>query len=492
LTNFRGFRLLAAAVLAAAAAGCESPPLEGEAQLDDPAKAAGKPRVVVAVIDSGVNPYHSFWYASEPGLPSPVYPEGTSPASVTPDTLREFGIENDHILKLTRTGNPAEDYAADAEQWARVKPYEYYWFRGTNLIAMGRDTAGPLILGNSDSNVHGVSTTASVISANPEAIVVLIEADGSTESQDLDTGEAYDIAFADPAVDMVSFSYSQALPTPQVKALYDSFEAVVYGGKLFFSSASNDPWITPYNDTSGPWWSIGISGSGEGRSSGASGEVESSNGRQSKSGQLPDFVADFSHNLPTCRICQTETVRSFGTSFSTPWAAGVASRVLLEARRQLGHAGGIDKAGEAPVMVRGARRDITNWELRRALEQAAYVATTAEWDPRSAQTDGGTIPVNDEAPWLQVGWGELSVDPAKDVVPQALAFLGFGEPTRQKAAGFCDFQTKLIEARHTYWDHIGIIGNVVPNSPASNGENADPLASDPFIYCGSSLPAASP
>ena len=61
--------------------------------------------------------------------------------------------------------------------------------------------------------------------------------------------------------------------------------------------------------------------------------------------------------------------------------------------------------------------------MRRALEQAAYTPTVTDYDPIYA-TDIA-LPVLPVAPWLLVGWGELSATPAKNVIPETLAFLGW-------------------------------------------------------------------
>ena len=491
MAGLRNFQLLAAAVLGALAAGCEQSLDAGvDARAGSP-DVPGKARVVVAVIDSGINPYHEFFNAGGRSS-SPIYPPGSPPSAVTPDVLAEFGIDHDHILDLTRTGDPAADYAADAAKWAAVRPREAYWFRGTNIIAVGRDTAGPLILPNSDDSgqVHGVAVAASALAANPEAIIYFIEND-SGNSDDLGSKDSHDLAFLHPAVDIVSTSYSTPV-LPEPLAFFDSFLGVVGLGKLHFSSGANDePGVGMWRGGSGPWWSVGISGSHGGTHGNVVVGYNDFEGQTAETaGNLMfDFVADAFQELPFCATCQTGTRQPFGTSLSTPSAAGVASRVLLEARRAAGHGRGIVLGHGPAAMVEAGARIVTNWELRRALEQAAYVPTTAEWNPIGLGS-GTTVPVNDAAPWLQVGWGELSSDPDKHVVEEALAFLGFGAPTRSKAAGFCDYQTKGIQARHEYWDNVspGADQNL-PDLTVYGGDGAGEVEQDPFIYCGSTLPA---
>lgn len=472
--------------LSALGGGCgpRSGPADGEA------KAAPQPRVVVAVIDSGINPYHAWFNASQPGLESPIYPPGAPPSSVTPEVLAEFGIGQDHVINLHRTGNPGADHAADQAQWDQLVPGEPYWFRGTNIIAVGRradglaatpDT-GPLILPDSDADAHGVSVVAAVLAANPEAIVYFVEHNGDDTATDIASARAHELGFLHPAVDIVSTSYGRI--APEGKAFFHTFRAVVGLGKLHFASAGNVPEPAAYKAGPGPWWSVGVGGYEEGRS----------NGRSTTSAFFPDFSAAFALVLPSCAICQVETEDGRGTSLSVAVAAGVASRVLLEARRSLGHAGGIASG----LLAEGASLTVSNWQLRRALEQAAYVPDAASYDPLTGDPRDvwGAQPIVAPAPWLQVAWGVLSPDPTKAVVAEALGFLGLGPATRVKDPGFCEFQTKNIEQRHAYWDNLApAFDAVVPDEIAgedldTGGDAPAAGAGDPFIYCGSRLPPA--
>jgi hypothetical protein len=494
VTTLRGFRLFAVAALAVAAAGCESPPLEGEAQVDESAKAAGQPRVVVAVIDSGINPYHSFVNAPGNGPPSPIYPHGFPPSSVTPDVLREFGIDQDHILTLTRTGNPEADFAADQQLWASVRNGEPYWFRGTNIIAVGRDPYGkggrPILPDDETPNqLHGLTTTAAVLASNPEAIIFFVEHDPETTGTDISSEEPHRIAFLNPAVDIVSTSYG--LLNPAVKAFYHSFGGVVGLGKLHFSSAGNGGGLSMARDGSGPWWSIGVGGFWETRSRGSPNPADSNS--------FPDFVANVKGDpVPYCAFCDDEYNSALlgGTSVAVGFAAGVASAVILEARRAAGHSGGIVATDGGPAMILAPDGPVTNWQVRRALEQAAYVPKSSEYDPVWGLTYDFAAPVSDEAPWLQVAWGVLTANVENTVVDEALGFLGFGTATREKDAGFCDFQTKVIETRRAYWNEVSPVAeqwlpDYVGIVDATKGDGAPSLNYDPFVYCGSTLPALS-
>ena len=400
------------------------------------------PRVTVAVIDDSTNPYHEFFNT------------GAS-SSVTPAVLAEFGIDDSHIIRLTRTGDFEADYAADKAKWDAVKPGEPYWFEGTNIIGITFEPGGRPILPNDDVDGHGVSTSAAVLKANPEAVVVFVEGMGNVD------GETW--SFNHPAIDIVSTSYGTPGSPPIPFHIENSYKGVVELGKAHFGAADNSPALSPPDSTSGPWWSIGIAGFEEG----------SSEGRQALSGNLTDFVADFSQDLPGCWNCESGTDMQYGTSFATPRAAGTFSKVLLEARRAAGHSGGIITEGvEAPLMV-GGSTPLTTWQLRRALEEAAYIPTMAEYDPEAGVfEDLGGVPINDAAPWAQVAWGVITPDAEHKVIEETLAHAGYGgTPTRTKDDATCSAMTANITARHAYWDNVAI------------GSESFGTTEDPYIYC---------
>lgn len=426
-------------------------------------------RVIVSVIDSAINPYHEFYYAG-----SAIYADA-APSAVTPAVLQELGVRDENILELTRSGNLQADVEADAAIWASVKRGETYWVKGTNVvfISYAGGELAPLVP-STDKSAHGVGTSAAVLTANPDAVILFVETEGA-----LGSDVAHDFAFLHPAVDILTTSYGVSIPStgfplPEWRTFHNSYPAVVEMGKLHFSSGGNGPGLTPLRAGAGPWWSIGVSGVEEG----------TSEGRAALSGLFPDFLSDFTQDLPYCHDAEDCYSNVGGTSFSTPRAAGVASRVLLDARRLSAHKGGIREHDGQAVMVANEGLSISNWLLRRALEQAAFVPDSLAYDPVSGVTDIVGIPINPLAPWLQVGWGDLTADPEKGVVSAALAHLGYPGDAREKALGFCEFQTEVIAVRKLYWD------NIAATLPDVLGGDAPPpaLDEDPFIYCESMLP----
>ena len=378
-------------------------------------------RVVVAPVDSGINPYHEFFAVEE--------------SSVTEDVLDEFRAElpEGNTLRVIELG---ASYLADVGdgKYDDIAEGDLAHFAGTNIIARSAiavdgspapDGERPFLPDDS-GDTHGTGVSGSVAVGNPEAVIFFVE---GTSNEG--------VAFRHPAVDIVTTSYGflTAVPLP----LDGSHEGVVELGKMHTGATTNDPSLAPVDGTGGPWWVLGVAGFEEG----------TSEGKQVLSGTFPDVVADFTQDLPYCDVCTEGTQSVGGTSFATPLTAGVASKVLLDARRDAGHLGGITENDEGTMVMvdREGADDITTWDLRRAMEVAAYVPT--ELDPTAiAET---ALPVNPALPATQVGWGAITAAPEHEVVANASAYLADGTETA-KPSGTCEFMTGLMTFRYVSWD----------------------------------------
>ncbi|MDQ3964145.1 MAG: S8 family peptidase [Actinomycetota bacterium] len=440
LTRFRP-RFSLAATLALVASFCVLPGAAGVAS----GTGRAEPRVVVAVVDNGINPYHEFFNTG-----GTLY-GSAKPSSATPAVLKELGIDKKHIIRLTRTGNFWEDYAKDKAQFDAIKKGEPYWFKGTNVIGISFQDE-TLLRPDGTASAHGVGTAGAVLQANPEAIVVAVEGMGNKDAEKW--------AMTHPAVDIVTTSYGPDTSYPTLTNLSNSYTGVVENGKAHFGATANDPSWSSLDQTSGPWWTIGIAGFEEG----------SSGGRQVSSGNAPDFVGDFTQELPYCRICEEGLQEVRGTSFATPRSAGTFSRILLKARRAAGHSGGIVTRGDKGPLIVSGKFSLTVWDMRRALEEAAYYPGSGDFSREDP--DVGSVPIIDAAPWVQTSWGLISPVAEYEVIKETLAHLGVaGKPKRTKPQEACDYMTANMEARHAYWDRL-----------AANGQSFG-TSEDPYIYC---------
>jgi hypothetical protein len=416
----------------------------GQAKKAEPAATAA-PRVVVADVDSGVNPYHEAYYAH-------------GPSEVTPDVLAEFGIGDDAVVELTRTGDFAADFAADQAFWDSVEPGKPYWFKGTNLLGIsfdvddeGRPADGETLIFSDPGHQHGTGTSSAVLNANPDAIVVMVEGIN-------DDSETW--AFTHPAVDIVTTSYGIPGSLPWPFHLENSYTGTVELGKLHYGASDNSPALSPPDGTSGPWWTVAVAGFHE----------DTTGGRETLSGNVIDVVSDFTQTLPYCTDCESGTRSVSGTSFATPRSAGTASAVLLEARRAAGHVGGpVVREGTGSLAVSGNGLEFTPFDLRRAFEEAAYYPGLSDYSGAGTRN----LPVLDAAPYVQTGWGVFSPDEKYGVVEEALAQLGLGdEPRAAKSSEACDFNTAQHELRHDYWDNVAI-----------GSESFFMTDEDPFVHC---------
>jgi hypothetical protein len=387
-------------------------------------------RVVVAPMDSGINPYHEAFQVEA--------------SSVTQEVLDEFGIPPEHVLAL------GESYEADrARIWDRLQTETDYHFLGTNIIARSFSPGSRVILPDSEGDTHGVGVAGSVARGNPEAIIYFIEGGY------MDAGEPY--TFAHPSVDIVTMSYG--LPVAAMaNARVGAYEGVVELGKLSFGAATNDPQAAPLDGTAGPWYEIAIAGYAEG-----DGEA-----RTTTSGNLVDFVADFTQDVPYCAVCTSGTETVSGTSFATPYSAGVTSAILLEARRRAGHVGGITEGG---LMVDAGGVQLSNWDLRRALEEGSIIPTST--------TIGTNLPVNPVAPYVQVGWGAITGDPELQVAERTLGQLFDADAAPLKSADTCAYMTQYMTARTALWDANP--DPVFGGSGSFGQTNA--LGGSPYIAC---------
>ncbi len=341
----------------------------------DPLDRGLPPRVVVAVLDTAINPYHVHFQRND---------------TLSDEMLAQFvDVETGAIPErvfLAQNGTYEERREADEEFWDSIEEGKTYYFDGTSIIGVAH--GGNLIDGGS----HGTATSGAVLDANPDAIILFSQGFGGTS-------ESW--SAKQPWIDFMSESYGP-LGSPPTWVVGGSSTADAnkqkwdHGG-IPVGAADNSPALAPIDSTAGPPWVVGVAG-------------DHDNGcREESSGNVPDFTADFTQNLPRDRTID-EYGDTSGTSFATPMTAGVFSGVLLKVREAWGHADGIvafqgDLAGHQDrVMAIGPMGAIQaatldNDGLRHVMNMTAtYYATE--------QCSGG-VPVVPEQPWLSQGWGHI-------------------------------------------------------------------------------------
>ena len=351
---------------------------------------------VIAVIDSGITPYHWDFLASKvPGgadVPLDRPPHEYLKGFPAPKTFASYGS-----LDLTlEEKDPNYRYealaAADQDVWSSVKPSDaesvnYYWIPGTKII-------GAVDFGNdriyADTNAHGTGA-ASVAVGNlhgtcPECLLVFIDTGGFSQAQ---TEAALEWAESQPWIDAISNSYGHS--TVFTDNVYDGSNtkaqrrATERGQSVFFAAHNGHdraffvPNNTLLSSQPGPDWIVTVGAVDPGQRASYSGHGKPADISSIGSGYPSAYGApnvggegDFS-----------------GTSNATPVLAGIYGRALYDARRALAGPSRIQQKG---VIATG--RPIACGSKRARCELGDGILTRDEFITRffegAIHTDAGT------------------------------------------------------------------------------------------------------
>jgi hypothetical protein len=389
-----------------------------------------KPFVVVAFVDSGVNPYHQDFRAPEFVHHPSKYVEGypAEAAAIKPS----FGIADAKGYEAAR--------AADDAMWKLVKGDQLYWFPGTRIIG-GISRAAGGVTGEwterkiLDDQGHGTGV-ASVgagekFGSNPNALIVMVEGLGE---------RSLEWATAQPWIDIVSNSWGNVANLPLGDP--ETTRVATRRGQSIVFSAGNgatntnsstvftpggpvpDPCKckTPDSDLSitdpwsGPSWELTV------------GAASPINGQAHWWHSIPVDVASFGSKWRAAGAFGVRTVvdeanletRDFGgTSCAAPTTAGVLSAIVERARVELGDT----KGGQRPdqVVALGKKKlpsgPLDDGKLTR-LEAEALVQKTAAPVPADPQKIAWDYAVRPTTPiyYLHQGYGLVTAE------SKALAF----------------------------------------------------------------------
>ena len=406
---------LAPLVLITLLAGCLAPDaLDAAAtDVDVLATPASAPYATVALVDTGINPYH-------------VDFRDTSPlAYVHPSTYLP-GYPADAIaVNLTLDAEDLEAaIEADMEVWKTLAPETLYWFPGTKVSGIsfyGGDAAEPGFVFDTGHGTMTASRAAgNAYSLCPECRIVMVQGF---------TGAAVTWASEQPWIDAQSNSWSPAVvfqqaDVAQEPGLADAFEAAATRHAVFGSAGNGvagklgvvgHPSFT--RSTSGPRGVVAVGGHDNG-------EVIL------WSGSWPHVVADACSNWAVVGDTLDEygPDQGGGTSSASPYAAGAAARLVLEARRILNLSDGVQDAvfatGGTPMHeLPGSPLEdgeFTYDELRTVLFKTATPRPVkTEHDGDSCGMTGApynTYPIawssipQDTPAYYFIGYGQISVD----------------------------------------------------------------------------------
>jgi len=404
--------------------GDRRPALDPEpVALDEPED----PGVVVALIDTGINPYHETFQREPAALPA-----AEDQASGTP-ALR---------VPVTDADELHEGLAEDDPGWRALERETLYRFEGTNVYGISMAPDDSDVYPVYDESGHGTATADTVLQDAPDATIVMVEVSATSWSE---IADAIQWTSEQGWIDVVSASLGNPGNTanPLVAGgdpdleVPNATEAVVDSGKVYVNSAGNDP--TPHytDNADGPPWVVA-----------ASGAEPTSRGRDVLPANGPDVVANFSVDAAT-HDSTSERAWIQGTSFSAPSTAGTLAQGLLQARR----AADEPLSTEAGPLIDTDEATVNNHDLREALNRSAVYWDATDWDPTDppgndtgTQVVGTTAPFG-PAPWTLAGWGYVNGSLADEMAAHVL-----GDELDPKPAPAQAYMAAQQDARSTYWD----------------------------------------
>lgn len=416
----QGRRLLLVAASAMLLAGCATP-LAGGPPLISMAAPSSPPRVVVALVDTGIQPFHEAFR-----LP-PHW-----------DTQWIQSLPN-----VTVVSAGFREKALSPADWQFEKG-QLYWFEGTRVLAasLNREVDEAFSGPNRpiwDEAGHGTITASIVAQASPNAFIVMAEASSVRDSLEWVRDQPWiDVVSMSIGAPPLPFSVTNAA-TPGGYPPPGVLHEMVLQGKMVFQAAGNEPILTVPTEEGLPW--VVAVGSADAVQRGTS----------PFSRVPPDFVANETHDHVADRDDLTGYRSAAGTSVAAPLAASVASEVVYALRAEVGQTGGITDG----ALVTGGGRRVTESDLRDALNASAMLWGSADYRLDLARASAGDVamPLLPEAdgvpvgPWVQMGWGWLG----EPVVGTTLDFLrGTSSPSaKPEAAAYMEAAYGLREA---YWD----------------------------------------
>ena len=365
----------------------------------------GDDAVVIAVIDSGISPYHWDFLAAKMPQAKTRTKADDLPLTKAPHTWlrgfpspKAFDVYQPLSLGLDAR-NPKADqkklYERDEDRWADVETSTrqspaYYWMPGTKVIGamtFGRDSGADSVpIRGTGVAEHGQGSASvavgNVHGACPECLLVFLQASAGSQYE-----AAIEWAESQPWIDAISNSYGAStigVVRDRVYAGADTTKqrlATQRGQTIFFSAGNGvtNDFITPngtlMSSQEGPDWIVTV------------GATDPASVDYSGSGKPAD-IAGIGSMYPSAYGGKTVTGKGdfSGTSNATPTIAGTYGRALWLARQTLSGPSKVQSGGIVAVGGRyrcgAARRSceladgkLTRAELERRLFDGAMPTT---------------------------------------------------------------------------------------------------------------------
>ncbi len=396
-------------------------------RIEDPGQA--DEHVVVAVIDSGVNPFHETFRTGEVGMPGDLPLQAVDQAS----DQAPLYVPIQPVDLMDRT-----EWLTEA-----LEPRTLYSFAGTNLMFYSLDDEVETM----DPSGHGTAVAGTVAKVAPKATIVIVQ-------HARNFGEAMTWAAEQPWIDVVSVSIGCSFPIPQTTIRVGQCEGAWLGqrlnglgqiataskrgvasGKVWLNSAGNNPTVHLPDELDGPPWVIAVGGADQYR-----------RGETAWASKAPDVLSDYIvEDLPT-KDSITDTGWSAGTSFGTPMVSGTLANAILELRERTGYAGTIADGELVPSL------DVTNHDLRSAMNHTAMYwgpsdyRATAPGHPAPGVPEWMGTPIAPAMPWAQMGWGYVDASLSDEILKVLI-----GDDGASKSPDAVAYMQARQQARQAMW-----------------------------------------
>ncbi|HLE97757.1 MAG TPA: S8/S53 family peptidase [Candidatus Thermoplasmatota archaeon] len=411
-----------------------------------PAEAAPpKARVVVALLDSGLNPYHQEF--RRPG------------ATAHPSTyLAGYPADTDALNLAFDAADWESAVARDETRWNSTESGRLYWVPGTNVVGL---VAFAGTGARYDEGGHGTGTasiaTGRTLGACPDCLVVAVQGD-------LLAG--YRWAAAQPWIDVVSVSLGVIGNIYFPVTTVNSTHGGALAGQAWFTGAGNGWWVgadgvpagrsvptpTQFSPLTGSSWTLRV------------GSFDTAKRQTTAYTSQPVDVVTASMKT-AASFDSFDATNEFGhTSGATPEAAGLFARMLLGARQAMGDmdggvANGVAATG-APVPG-GALEDglLTREEALRVFLHAAK--TVALEDAGADPADPTITPAPRGTEYWSQGYGLANATTAELALAVLLGIAA--EPDRADAdrAHMVD-----MASRDAFWGAHEAAGLYLDRTPA--------------------------
>jgi len=405
--------------------------------------------VVVAILDTGINPYHEIFRRWN--------------ATMHPSTYIEGFPEDVEAVNLTFGNYYWTNVKKDERIWENLSAKKLYWFPHTNIIGISFKEKGYPILPEG-VGWHGTSTSSIISMKCPEAIILMIEANSSTLE------EAFSWAVEQPWIDIIlpEFATWKIDGKEEWNNIPEISKRGVENGKIIISPAGNRAWhISLLSNICGMPWVISVGGV-ESYSLGASIFVS----------RLPDYVSNYTEY--TAFIPPPNPYNPFnfsyryisGTSVSAPVVVSTFASIILKLREELNYTHGIINKALINIPEKGIK--ITNYDIRNAVNHTSIYWKMQEWHPwhwlywkdpfwlsflinpflwpfcwilLELRILTITRPINPVAPWLQMGWGFVN----KSIVNDTVNVLLGKKEMPEKPEGAVKYMEGIYHMRQKIW-----------------------------------------